>query len=92
MNALYRPADLYIQFAVKGSTTGPTPMYKLVPATAADGLFVSGYIANQSDLANVFDGVVTNPIQSLTITSTNPAYYQGTVCASFATIPLNLEG
>lgn len=92
VNALYRPADLYIQFAVKGSTTGPTPMYKLVPATAADGLFVSGYIANQSDLANVFDGVVTNPIQSLTITSTNPAYYQGTVCASFATIPLNLEG
>jgi hypothetical protein len=87
-NALYKAADLQIQFTVGAGAPSLTEPYKLTPAIASDGLFVSGYIADQNDLAQVFNGVIDTSIRSLTLTSTNPADYRGTVCASFYTVPL----
>ncbi len=87
-NAIYKAADLQIQFTVGAGAPSLTEAYKLTPAIASDGLFVSGYIADQNDLAQVFKGVIDTPIRSLTITSTNPDDYRGTVCASFYTVPL----
>jgi hypothetical protein len=84
----YKPADLQVQFTVGAAASTSTQPYKLIPATAADGLFVSGYIANTHDLAQVFKGVIATPIRSLRVTSAGPSDYQGTVCASFSTIPL----
>jgi hypothetical protein len=85
---LYKPADLQVQFTVGAAASTTTQPYKLIPATAADGLFVSGYIANTHDLAQVFKGVIATPIHSLRVTSAGPSDYQGTVCASYSTIPL----
>jgi len=91
-NALYRPASLEIHFTLTNSPVRVTQSYGLVPATAADGLFVSGFIADQGDLVRALSGDIANPIESLTITSANPTDYQRTVCASFFTIPLNPHG
>jgi hypothetical protein len=57
---------------------------------AGDGLFVSGYLADQSDRVDALSGDISNPVDSLTITSANPACYRGTVCASFSIAPPNL--
>ena len=91
-NTLYKPADLLIQFTVGGSTPILTQPYKLIPATAADGVFVSGYVADPNALAQAFNGLIAAPIRSLRITSANPADYRGTVCASFSTTPLAPQG
>jgi hypothetical protein len=51
---------------------------------------VSGYLADQSDRVDALSGDISNPVDSLTITSANPACYRGTVCASFSIAPPNL--
>ena len=56
LNALYRPGELLIRFGVEGTKEGWTPSYTLDPSTAGDGLFVSGYIADQSDLVDALGG------------------------------------
>jgi hypothetical protein len=87
-DVLYKPADLDIQFVVGSGATVVTSPYRLIPATAADGVFVSGFIADQGDLTQAFGGVITTPVDGLRITSPDATEYRGSVCASFSTIPI----
>jgi hypothetical protein len=88
-DVFYKPADALIQFTVGGSSPALTAPYKFIPATAADGLFVSGYLPTVGDLEEAFTGVGMQPIESIRVTSPNPGDYDGDVCASFYTVPVN---
>jgi len=90
-DAFYKPADALIQFTVGGNSPQLTAPYKFIPATAADGLFVSGYLPTVGDLQDAFTGVVTQPIEAIRVTSPNPGDYDRDVCASFYTIPVNSQ-
>ena len=72
-----------------GSSPQLTAPYKLIPATAADGLFLSGYLPTVGDLEDAFTGVGMQPIDSIRVTSPTPGDYDRDVCVSFYTIPVD---
>jgi len=86
---VYKPANVRVQFTLEGASPTLTAPYKLIPATAVDGLFVSGYLASANELAQAFDGVITRPISAIRVTTPDPGEYQTDVCARFSTIPIN---
>ena len=56
------------------------------PATAADGLLVSGYLEGDA-LRERFAGRVTRPISALRITTEGGVDYQQRVCPDFVSTP-----
>jgi hypothetical protein len=86
---LYKPGAIWIQLLTGGDSPTLMGPFVLVPATAADGLFVSGYLGSTTTMAEAFQGTITDPIAALRVTTQSPADYQGQVCADFSTLALN---
>ena len=73
LKIVYKTAPVYIRFKLVNNDT--TQRYRLVPGTAENGLFLSGYIGNGTTLAEIFKGGVTHDIAGIIIETDHPEQY-----------------
>ncbi|HSS59890.1 MAG TPA: hypothetical protein VLK30_00340 [Candidatus Limnocylindrales bacterium] len=82
LNTVYKPAPVFIAFQYGAGSTSPS--YRLIDAVAGDGLLMSGYAADQSQFADLFQGQVDNPVTAFQVSvPSGSGDYAGQVCVDF---------
>jgi hypothetical protein len=85
MKIIRKPAPIYISFQLKNGFN--SPKYRLIPDTAADGLYLSQYVSNSDTIAWMSQGHQINNIDSIIIETDQPGYYIRELGVQFVGIP-----
>ncbi len=86
-NLLYKPSNTYIQFELKNGTR--SDMYRVIPGAIKNGVLVSDYIGNTSDLIPVIQGRAPNDIDGIYVYADDKNDYSDSVKVNFIGMPLN---
>jgi hypothetical protein len=65
INILYKPPHMYIEFYVKGQSEPIT--YRFIRRLGVDGLFISKYAVDLSDICSIFEGNYEQDIEKIRI-------------------------
>lgn len=74
INLIYKPSDLTISLGFDGPNSPQS--YRLVRATAGDGLWLSGFVDNSASFADLMDGRNLQAITSVTVSSKGAREYE----------------
>jgi hypothetical protein len=87
VETIYKPSPLTIQFILKNNET--TPSYRFISSPAENGILLSNYFEDTSDLASFFATKSYNPISGFIITSPNPKEYSKKIKVHFQGVNWN---
>jgi hypothetical protein len=84
INILYKPSPLYIRFFIKGKTE---PIeHTFIRRLGSDGLFVSKYVADLSDIKAIFEKNYEQDIEKIQIIINTDCFYKPEMKYEFQTI------
>ncbi|GHT49530.1 hypothetical protein AGMMS49982_03180 [Bacteroidia bacterium] len=86
INILYKPGYIYIRFFVKGQSE---PIeYRFIRRLGTDGLFVSKYVADLTDICSVFEESYEQDIEKLQIVIPHNLFYKPDMKYEFYATPI----
>jgi hypothetical protein len=86
INLLYKPAFISIYFYIKGQTE-PVE-YRFVRRVGVDGLFVSKYVTDISDVCRIFEGNYEQDIEKIKIDLKHNLSYKSEMKYEFYAVPI----
>jgi len=88
MKFIYKPAPAFIRFGFSDLTYSNE--FRFIPGVSKNGVFLSQYVNNIDDLANVFSGNITRDINKIIIDVDNPLYYNNKLKVMFFGVPAKI--
>jgi hypothetical protein len=82
MKIVYKPSAAYIQFKFKDGSQ--SPKFRLIPDIARNGILVSQYVSDASDLSQIFQGEIAENVEGVILSVDNPTHYNQDIKVRFS--------